>query len=483
MKRAALVFAFFLSLWSVTLHARTTATYGQNAVGQPCGRLAHGTDFDTLVQCTSSAAGTSGTNQTAPIILGTVTAPPYTATTCDANKAGMLQWTGAAFQACNGTSWQQFVSGGTTPDAFSFTNQTNVATSTTISSNAVTLSGFSGAVTATCGSGCTAIARNGVWGSTSVAGFQNGDTIAIRQTSSATASTTTNATVTVGTTVSGTWAVTTTSDTPAAFGFTDQTGVYAASRILSDTATLSGFTGTLTATCNTNCLEIARNGVWSGATTLAGFVTGNTIRIKQLSSASSNTASTATVTVGSTTSNTWTVTTRTDPCPGAATPGEVCPDGTIYAGISPDGTEKMYTTRCDAGQAWDGSACTGTRTLFSWNNDTSNWVDTGYTSSTTGRGNTAGLVALVDIGSPYRAAAYCDGLTINGKSDWYLPARNELALYWVSVGAIGNFLTDGTYYWSSTENNTSYAWSQRFSDGNQANLTKSSDYPIRCARR
>jgi hypothetical protein len=464
--------------------AQTVPTYGVSSVGRVnCGRLEHGSDFDALFQCNTSAAN-GGTIQKAPLFVGMVTSPPYTDTLCDSTKAGMLQWTGTYFQGCNGSAWGTFgQTGGTSPLAFSFTNQTNVATSTTISSNAVTLSGFSGTVTATCGTNCTAIARNGVWGSTTVAGFQNGDTIAIRQTSSATASTTTNATVTVGTTVSGTWAVTTTSDTPAAFSFTDQTGVYAGTRILSDTATLSGFTGTLTATCNTNCLEIARNGVWSGATTLTGFVTGNTIRIKQLSSSSSNTASTATVTVGSTTSSTWTVTTRDDPCPGAATPGYVCPDGTIYAGISPDGSEKMYTTRCDAGMTWDGSACTGTRTLFSWNNNTSNWVATGYTSWTTGRGNTAGLVALVDIGAPYNAAVYCDGLTTNGHSDWYLPAESELALYYANVTAIANFLTDGTYYWSSTEANNYNAYNQRFSDGNQGNGNKNNDYPIRCARR
>ena len=154
-----------------TAAARTTATYGQNAVGQPCGRLENGADFDTLFQCTSSAVGTSGTKQTAPIIVGTVTAPPYTDTTCDTNKAGMLQWTGTYFQGCNGSAWGTFgQTGGTSPLAFSFTNQTNVATSTTITSNAVTLSGFSGTVSATCGSGCTAIARNGVWGGATVAG-------------------------------------------------------------------------------------------------------------------------------------------------------------------------------------------------------------------------------------------------------------------------------------------------------------------------
>lgn len=43
--------------------------------------------------------------------------------------------------------------------------------------------------------------------------------------------------------------------------------------------------------------------------------------------------------------------------------GDVCSDGSVYAGLSPDGGGQMYTTPADAG-------------LFTWNNGTSNWVDT-----------------------------------------------------------------------------------------------------------
>lgn len=97
----------------------------------------------------------------------------------------------------------------TEPDAFSFTDQTGVATGSTVTSDAVTLSGFNIILTATCGTGCTAIARNGVWGGTTVTGFMSGDTIAIRQVASGSPSTVTTATVVVGTYTSDTWSVTT----------------------------------------------------------------------------------------------------------------------------------------------------------------------------------------------------------------------------------------------------------------------------------
>ena len=41
--------------------------------------------------------------------------------------------------------------------------------------------------------------------------------------------------------------------------------------------------------------------------------------------------------------------------------GWLCSDGTVYAGISPDGNKAMYVARCDNGQTWNGSTCSGTR--------------------------------------------------------------------------------------------------------------------------
>ena len=115
MKRAALAtFALLLLLSPLVLHARTTTTFGQNAVGAACNNIEKATDFDAIAQCNAGTG--AGTMQTAPLILGTITAPPYANTTCDAGKAGMLQWTGTSFQACGGTSWGSFATGGALDD-------------------------------------------------------------------------------------------------------------------------------------------------------------------------------------------------------------------------------------------------------------------------------------------------------------------------------------------------------------------------------
>lgn len=50
-------------------------------------------------------------------------------------------------------------------------------------------------------------------------------------------------------------------------------------------------------------------------------------------------------------------------------------------------------------------------------------VPTGITSTINGPTNSASEASL---GASYAAATFCEGLTIGGYSDWYLPASNEL---------------------------------------------------------
>ena len=138
-------------------------------------------------------------------------------------------------------------------------------------------------------------------------------------------------------------------------------------------------------------------------------------------------------------------------------------------------------------------------------------VTTGVTSVIDGPTNSASLAAL---GASYQAATFCEGLTIGGYSDWYLPAKNELeVLYYflkpttdanttssgsnanaVSPEPISTNYTSGSpaqtsagigfrigetnafiddVYWSSTEFNSSYVWYQGFYSGNQNNILKS----------
>jgi len=177
-----------------------------------------------------------------------------------------------------------------------------------------------------------------------------------------------------------------------------------------------------------------------------------------------------------------------DACIGSPTPGTVCADGSVYAGLSPDGNVKMYVTRCDAGMTWSGSACTGTQSILAWNNGTTNWTTTGMTSVTTGEANTTALAVLLDAGQPYQTARYCDNLELHGKTDWYLPATDELNVLYTNRATIGGFDLSGSapsgYYWSSSEIHDDNALYQRFSDGYQDHPpSKAYGLPARCSRR
>lgn len=150
-------------------------------------------------------------------------------------------------------------------------------------------------------------------------------------------------------------------------------------------------------------------------------------------------------------------------------------------------------------------------------------VTTGFTSLINGPTISAGEAAL---GAAYQAAVFCEGLTIGGYSDWYLPAKNELeVLYYflkpttgannTSSGANVNAVSpepyntnytsgspaqttatgtngfrtgeaeafDSANYWSSTEENSSYAWIQVFGNGSQEFYEKYASIHVRAVRR
>lgn len=174
--------------------------------------------------------------------------------------------------------------------------------------------------------------------------------------------------------------------------------------------------------------------------------------------------------------------------------GDTCSDGTIYAGLSPDGNVPMYTTPADASSA----AYWGTYNF-----------PTGSTSNVTGRDNTADIYAHVqngdgdnnpDDGDTPNAAVLCEELSAHGHSDWYLPARDELAVLYDNLvdqngdntpgGPLGStfgFNTSGSFpagnYWSSSESNNYNARNQRFSDGYQYPNYKRNGLSVRCVRR
>lgn len=120
------------------------------------------------------------------------------------------------------------------------------------------------------------------------------------------------------------------------------------------------------------------------------------------------------------------------------------------------------------------------------------------------------------------AAQFCEGLTIGGFSDWYMPAKNELEVCYYNlkptttenitpsgtntnaVPSRGSNYTSGTpaqtsatdfksggteafatsFYWSSTSYSASFAWSQTFFNGTQYYYSVKTGYGrVRAVRR
>ena len=143
--------------------------------------------------------------------------------------------------------------------------------------------------------------------------------------------------------------------------------------------------------------------------------------------------------------------------------------------------------------------------------------------------STAGTSSVIDgpansaamNNASHPAAQFCEGLTIGGFSDWYMPAKNELEVCYynlkptttnnttssgINTNAVpsrGSNYTSGTpaqtsatdfrdtgaedfsasNYWSSTEYSAAYAWVQTFGDGFQSYYGKDNSRRVRAIRR
>ena len=192
----------------------------------------------------------------------------------------------------------------TTPDAFTFTDQTDVPLSTTITSNSITVSGINSAAPISVAGGTYSI-NGGAF--TSVAGsVNNGDSVRVQHTSSSSFSTNTDTTLTIGG-VSDTFTSTTLAQdtTPDAFTFTDQTDVPLSTTITSNSITVSGINSAAPISVTGGAYSI--NG--GAFTSVAGTVNnGDSVRVQHTSSASFSTNTDTTLTIGGV-SDTFTSTT------------------------------------------------------------------------------------------------------------------------------------------------------------------------------
>ncbi|EIJ34364.1 cellulase family glycosylhydrolase [Thiothrix nivea] len=184
----------------------------------------------------------------------------------------------------------------TTPDAFSFTDQSGVGLSATITSSPITINDID-AATAISVSGGEYAVNGGVY--TSTAGtVSNGDTVQVRHTSSAAYATATNTVLTVGG-VSDTFTSTTAAEpndaTPDPFSFTDQTNVGISTLVESGSVTVSGINSATSVSVTSGEYRINGGAYTSAAGTVSN---GDTVQVRHTSSALPETTVSTTLTIG-----------------------------------------------------------------------------------------------------------------------------------------------------------------------------------------
>ena len=96
----------------------------------------------------------------------------------------------------------------------------------------------------------------------------------------------------------------------------------------------------------------------------------------------------------------------------------------------------------------------------------------------TGRNNTE--IIYQNCGTSGNASAVCKSYSGGGFTDWYLPSKDELNKLYINKSAIGGFASG--FYWSSSEDGSSYAWYQDFASGVQDNYPKGYTYYVRAVR-
>jgi len=141
--------------------------------------------------------------------------------------------------------------------------------------------------------------------------------------------------------------------------------------------------------------------------------------------------------------------------------------GTYYEGgivVYVDGTGQHGLIATQTDQLYNYWGCIGTL------------IGASGTALYTGDDNTALIVTCGDS----HAAHKCDTLQLNGKTDWYLPAIDELTEIYNQRAYLGTF--QSYYYWSSTEIDAGTSRALIFPGGSQNTLSKNYNGYVRCMR-
>ncbi len=147
-------------------------------------------------------------------------------------------------------------------------------------------------------------------------------------------------------------------------------------------------------------------------------------------------------------------------------------DNTTDGGAGADGLKSS-----DCGWRYLEAASADLTGTYEWGNDGS--FGTTENGIGTGKSNTK---ILAEKGADYQAANAVWGKTIDGYSDWFLPSKDELNLMYINLHQNKKGSFDSTWYWSSSEDKSSYAWTQNFDDGEQDYYPRNTGMSVRPIR-
>jgi hypothetical protein len=310
----------------------------------------------------------------------------------------------------------QVAAGDTVPDQFTFTDQVDVARSTVVQSNTVTITGIDSPATVSITGGEYSVGCTGTF--TGADGpVNNNDTICVRQTSSADFSTTTDATLSIGG-VTDAFSVTTlqADRTPDAFAFTDVSNVPLSTEQTSNTVTITGIDdGTDISVSGAASSEYSVGCTGTFTSTAGTIDNGETVCVRHTSAAAGNTAVNTTLTVG-TASDTFTSTTLTpDSTPdafaftdqtGVATSTLITSNTVTIAGIN---VPANITVTGTGGQYSIG--CTGTFTTAAGTISNGQTVCVRHTSAATGGSNVDTTLTVGGVADVFRSTTVANDST------------------------------------------------------------------------
>lgn len=187
----------------------------------------------------------------------------------------------------------------TTPDAFVFVDQMDVALSTDITSAEVTISGIDSPATVTVAGGSYSVGCSGTFVS-APGTVANGQAICVRHTSSASNASTVSTTLTVDT-VSDTFSSTTVAagppdTTPDAFSFAAQSNVALSTAVASAPAIITGITAPAAVSVTGGAWSAGCNGTF--VSTQGSITAGQAVCVRHTSAAANGTVTSTTLTVG-----------------------------------------------------------------------------------------------------------------------------------------------------------------------------------------